>query len=187
MRPDDREHQLLACFRTHGVDVIPLDGIDGLPEAAARYLAANGHGNRLIVSTDERLASLSWATAPDLSPEPWNGEPVADGRAALTHAFAAVAETGTLMLASGPANPATLAFLPEMHLVALSRASVVSAFEEAFAKLRTAYANARFPRALNMVSAPSRTGDIGGRIVLGAHGPRRLAVFLYGPRISDDT
>ncbi len=36
------------------------------------------------------------------------------------------------------------------------------------------------PRTLNLVTGASRTGDIGGRIVMGAHGPRRLAVFLLG-------
>ena len=36
------------------------------------------------------------------------------------------------------------------------------------------------PRTLNLVTGASRTGDIGGRIVMGAHGPRRVAVFLLG-------
>jgi L-lactate dehydrogenase complex protein LldG len=36
------------------------------------------------------------------------------------------------------------------------------------------------PRTLNLVSGPSRTADIGGRIVIGAHGPRRLMVVIVG-------
>jgi L-lactate dehydrogenase complex protein LldG len=36
------------------------------------------------------------------------------------------------------------------------------------------------PRSLNLISGPSRTGDIGGRIVLGAHGPRRLCIVIVG-------
>ena len=36
------------------------------------------------------------------------------------------------------------------------------------------------PRALNLVSGPSRTGDIEQTIVLGAHGPRRLHIVLVG-------
>jgi L-lactate dehydrogenase complex protein LldG len=38
------------------------------------------------------------------------------------------------------------------------------------------------PRAVNMVTGPSRTGDIEQTILLGAHGPRRLHVLLV-----DDT
>jgi L-lactate dehydrogenase complex protein LldG len=34
------------------------------------------------------------------------------------------------------------------------------------------------PRTVNFVSGPSRTADIGGTIVIGAHGPRRLCIVL---------
>jgi L-lactate dehydrogenase complex protein LldG len=34
------------------------------------------------------------------------------------------------------------------------------------------------PRTVNFVSGPSRTADIGGQLVMGAHGPRRLCVIL---------
>jgi L-lactate dehydrogenase complex protein LldG len=60
--------------------------------------------------------------------------------------------------------------------VVLQAATIVAAFEDAHALL-LAGAGA-LPRTLNLVSGASRTGDIGGRIVMGAHGPRRLAVFL---------
>jgi L-lactate dehydrogenase complex protein LldG len=97
-----------------------------------------------------------------------------------------VAETGTLVLASSAANPASLAFLPEFHLVAVPRDGIVASFEDAFARLRARAGPDRFPRAVNLVSGPSRTGDIGGRIVKGAHGPRRLAVLVYGPTPKKD-
>jgi L-lactate dehydrogenase complex protein LldG len=73
-----------------------------------------------------------------------------------------------------------LAFLPELHIVALARADLAAAFEDAFARFVAAIAPGRFPRAVNLVSSPSRTSDIGGLSVRGAHGPRRLAVILYG-------
>ena len=82
-------------------------------------------------------------------------------------------------MASGGANPASLAFLPELHIVALAREDIVASFEDAFARLAAAYPD-RLPRAVSLVSGASRTGDIGGKIVRGAHGPRRLAVILYG-------
>jgi L-lactate dehydrogenase complex protein LldG len=97
---------------------------------------------------------------------------------ALSRAIAGVAETGTIVLASGQANPTTLAFLPVTHLVALERTSITATFEEALALLYGIYGR-NLPRAVNFISGASRTGDIGGRIVHGAHGPRRLIMFLY--------
>ena len=82
-----------------------------------------------------------------------------DGTAALTHAWGAVAETGTLVMTSSAASPASLAFLPELHIVAVARDSIVGSFEEAFGRLGAS----RMPRAVNLVSSPSRTSDIGGR------------------------
>jgi L-lactate dehydrogenase complex protein LldG len=34
------------------------------------------------------------------------------------------------------------------------------------------------PRTVNMITGPSRTGDIEQTIELGAHGPRRLHIIL---------
>ena len=55
---------------------------------------------------------------------------------------------------------------------------VVPGMEEAFARIRAEHG--ALPRAVNLVSGPSRTGDIEQTIVLGAHGPRRLHVVLIG-------
>jgi L-lactate dehydrogenase complex protein LldG len=55
---------------------------------------------------------------------------------------------------------------------------IVAGMEEAFARVRAE--RATMPRAINLVSGPSRTGDIEQTIVLGAHGPRRLHVVLVG-------
>ncbi len=114
-------------------------------------------------------------------PTHWSpDQTLGDGTAALTHARGAAAETGTLIMSSSAASPASLAFLPELHIVALARADIVASFEEAFARLGADVGPHRFPRAINLISSPSRTSDIGGRSVRGAHGPRRLSVVIYG-------
>src|SRR5690606_29717660 len=95
----------------------------------------------------------------------------------LTGSLAGIAETGTLMLASGEQGPTTLNFLPETHLVVLRESDLVGPIEEAWKRLRER-ADEGLPRTVNFITGPSRTGDIEQKIQLGAHGPRRLHVLL---------
>jgi L-lactate dehydrogenase complex protein LldG len=65
--------------------------------------------------------------------------------------------------------------------VALVPASrIVATMEDAFALMRAERggSEAMMPRAVNMVSGPSRTGDIEQTIVLGAHGPFRVHIVM---------
>jgi L-lactate dehydrogenase complex protein LldG len=141
-------------------------------------LAAAELPQRIRTGADARLATLPWD-------EGWGvdrcvGPAVKGDAAALAYAVAGIAETGTLMLASGPDNPVTLSFLPELEIVAVDASTIVGSLEDALALVRGR--NGRdvctMPRTVNLVSAASRTGDIGGRLVMGAHGPRQLVVLV---------
>jgi len=58
---------------------------------------------------------------------------------------------------------------------------VVPTYEEGWTRLRqrqAAKGGDNMPRTVNFVTGPSRTGDIEQRLILGAHGPRRLHVVL---------
>lgn len=153
---------------------------DDVPAAVADYLAR-----------ENLPATLRAAPAPAIESLPWDNRPaltVTYGRShgadevGITAAFAAVAETGTLMLRSGPDHPTTLNFLPDTHVVVLRASQVVGPYEDAWAKLRAAGA---MPRTVNFVSGPSRTADIEQTIQLGAHGPRRLHIVLIDDEAPD--
>jgi L-lactate dehydrogenase complex protein LldG len=98
----------------------------------------------------------------------------------VSHAFAGVAESGTLVLTSGLENPATLNFLPETHIVALSVQDLVGDYETVWARLRARYGKAVLPQTVNLITGPSRSGDIEQTIIVGAHGPRRLHIIIFG-------
>ncbi|GJG96388.1 lactate utilization protein C [Cupriavidus pauculus] len=94
----------------------------------------------------------------------------------ITGCFVAIAETGSLMLLSGPDTFASAALLPETHIAVVPVSRIVANLEEAFTRMRAEHG--QLPRATNIISGPSRTGDIEQTIVLGAHGPYRVHVIL---------
>lgn len=94
----------------------------------------------------------------------------------MTTAFAGIAETGTLMLASDADHPTTLAFLPETAIIALQSDRIARAYEDALHAFRTSSTD--LPRSINLITGPSRSGDIEQTLQLGAHGPRRLLIVL---------
>lgn len=98
----------------------------------------------------------------------------------LSHALAGIAETGTLVVAAGVDNPVTLAFLPETHIIVVDRSKIVTTYEAALTVVRDTFGEKGMPRTLNYISGASRTADIGGKIVIGAHGPRTLGVIVVG-------
>ncbi|MCW2244863.1 L-lactate dehydrogenase complex protein LldG [Azospirillum fermentarium] len=145
--------------------------LDAVPGAVAAYLASHNLPAEARVAPD--VAGLPWASRTALT---ISAGPARDGDAvSVTGAFAGVAETGTLMLTSGPGHPTTLNFLPDTHIVVLPRSRVVAAYEDGWDRLR---AEGGLPRTVNFVTGPSRTGDIEQTIQLGAHGPRRLHILL---------
>jgi len=93
----------------------------------------------------------------------------------VTTVLAAVAETGSVALRTNNDSPATLNFLPENHVVVVYESQVVKHLEDVGELMRN---NGDVPRAINLVTGPSRTGDIEQTIELGAHGPKRVHVLL---------
>lgn len=143
-----------------------------VPAAIAAYLASQNLPTRLVAAP--ALAGLDWAAAPLL--ETRFGAALPTDPVSVTPVAAGVAETGTLVLCSGPESPTTLNFLPDTHIAVVGADQVVGGYEEVWARLRAA--GRLVPRNINMITGPSRTGDIEQTILLGAHGPRRLHVIL---------
>lgn len=172
--------QLLDLFRgflqRESATVLEVNSKQDIPSAIAGYLRSNNLPARIRVGGDAMLTQLPWGSEPQL--EMLLGRAQPSDEVGLTHASAAVAETGTLVLASGADNPVTLNFLPETHIVVVDDRDLVPAYEDAWEKIRARFGDRKMPRTVNFISGPSRTGDIGGKLVMGAHGPRRMCVIL---------
>ncbi len=149
------------------ISVVRLQSRDDIVEAVRFWRESEGIDGALSVSP--ALAGLAWPEATHKGP--------ATGveSTSVTPCMAAVAETGSLALASGADTPATLNFLPENHVVVLHENQIVAHIDDVFPLLREC---SPMPRALNFVTGPSRTADIEQTLEIGAHGPRRMHVLL---------
>jgi L-lactate dehydrogenase complex protein LldG len=155
--------------------VVEVNGAADAPTEIARYLREANLPATLRMGEDARLAAMPWAqTAIEISRGASDGHDL-NG---VSAAFAAAAESGTLVLCSGPDNPTTINFLPDNHIVVVFASDVVSGYEGVWAKLRERYGKGAMPRTLNLITGPSRSADIEQTLLLGAHGPRRLHVVM---------
>jgi len=176
---------LVARFMQRATDMAStverVESRSAIPAAVARYLDALDLPPELAIQKSHagvcwpEFADLDWRSAGlAIESRPTSG----NDRLAITGAFCAIAETGTLVLTTGADTPTASALLPDTHIAVVRADRVVSGMEEAFALVRSA--NGVMPRAMNMISGPSRTGDIEQTIVLGAHGPFRVHLLLLG-------
>lgn len=156
--------------------VAHVAGYADIPSAVSEYLRARNLPASIRIGDDPRLAGAGWDKEKTL--EIRKGASDGNDLAGVSHALGAVAETGTLVLASGDDNPTTINFLPEHHIVVLRADEIAGDMESIWPKLRSAYGKGSMPRALNMITGPSRSGDIEQTILLGAHGPRALHIII---------
>jgi L-lactate dehydrogenase complex protein LldG len=162
------------------VDSVPSE--QDVPGKVADYLARHNLPANLRVSPDPLLENLPWGERPMLQVDYGPGR--SQDLVSVTPAFAGIAETGTLMLHSSTTTPTTLHFVPDHHIVVMKESQITGSLEDAFARLRDKLGTAdtsaaeNWPRTVNFVTGPSRTADIEGVPVLGAHGPRRLHIVL---------
>ncbi len=148
--------------------------VDAVPGAVADYLAAQNLPSSLVMAPHPELRDIPWSARPLLTIR--EGRAEATDMVSLQHAFAAIAETGTLMLPSAPERPTTLNLLADTEIVVLRASRLVGAYEEAWDMPRAELGG--MPRNVMLVTGPSRSADIEQTLELGAHGPRQLHVVL---------
>ncbi|MFK7944478.1 MAG: lactate utilization protein C [Paracoccaceae bacterium] len=152
-----------------------IASLDDLPMALSKELRDRNLPAAIRTGSDPAF-QRDWGTIEHTTGMGRIAEP-----ATLTRAEFAVAETGSLVFASGPENPVTLNFLGETHFAVVESKDVAGGFEDVFATWRAKFGgDGRKPRTTNFVTGPSRSADIGQTLQLGAHGPVALHVFIVG-------
>lgn len=171
------EHERIALFVRMAQDahaVVRQVQPGEIPQIVGDFLDSQDVPRSVRMGSDPRLAAIPWGPLLEVHA----GTPSPDDLASVSHAEAGIAETGTVVILSGPENPTLLNFLPLIHIVVVKAADVVGDAETAMAEVRRHLAGGPAPRAITFITGPSRSGDIDQTMYLGAHGPRGLLVLV---------
>ena len=102
---------------------------------------------------------------------------IAHADLSMTSCEALVARTGSVLVSAATASGRRLSIYPDQHLVLARPSQVVAEIGDALRVIQMHYGT-QMPSMVSLTSGPSRTADIEKTLVLGAHGPRRIALFL---------
>jgi L-lactate utilization protein LutC len=99
----------------------------------------------------------------------------ASADAGVTGAVAALAETGSVIISSGPGRSRMVSLLPPVHIALVSLSCLTSDLLTWAAARSDAW-----PANVTVISGPSKTADIEQITAIGMHGPKRVIAILYG-------
>lgn len=150
-----------------------------LPEIESTFLERFAFHAGEVVELDALREWLNepWTVDADAAPflsglEYTLADDVWEAKVGVTLVEAAVAETGSLLLAAGPGRKRLNSLAPEIHVALVRKEQIVPGLDEALAALGA--------RTSVLITGPSRTADIEGVLVRGIHGPKRLLLVWLG-------
>lgn len=176
----DLAERFTAALTAVAGEVRRADGLDAaldtlaqvLDELQATRVAANVEPPLAGIDLPGRWPSIVWHIV-DHTPGDLRAF-CAEADVGLSGADAALAETGAIVVSSGPGKSRLVTLLPPVH-VALVPTSCLTT--DLFTW--TAGRQGTLPANLTLINGPSKTADIEQTLAIGVHGPKRLIVILY--------
>lgn len=106
-----------------------------------------------------------------------NDKDFEQAEAGITFCEALIARNGSILMSSASGSGRRLSVFPHVHIVIAYTDQLVTDLKNGFALIKEKYGD-KIPSYTGVITGPSRTADIEKMLVLGAHGPRELYVFL---------
>lgn len=192
VRRDDPPADLVARFTAElsTLGGFVHDGTNGDVDAIARIVAsvATGDGPKRALLWDDRWLPVTGLPAAleaegfgidrqdaDAIASPEHRAMLAAACVGITGVDAGLAETGSIVLVSGPGRGRLASLLPPVHVALMHRSALTRSLPDLFAarpELASAGSN------LVCITGPSRTADIEHTLSRGVHGPREVHVIL---------
>ena len=143
------------------------------------YIAAAMAGKSAIASNSPYLAACGITGLPGVESGITDREQLrhacATADIGITSADYALADTGTLVLLSSPAEARMISLLPPEHIAVVPRDRILSGLDELFSILPHPGEQSS---SMVLITGPSRTADIEQILVRGVHGPGRITVLV---------
>ena len=145
-------------------------------KAISRWLREHNLPAEIRIGQDPRLSPLKKSGAKLMTVNSGKADPA--DITGVSFAECGIAESGTIAMLSGKANPTTLNFVPENHITIVNESDILSHYEELWPRLRRRFGRGKMPRTVNFITGPSRSADIEQTLILGAHGPVRHHIII---------
>lgn len=169
----------ISVFKVHEEDVVKkysemFAGIGGLLVSAGSLenvkdlIRKDFDQSKRILSNIPALSDVAELSDPDADPHT-----LEDVELAIIEARLAVAENGAVWLTEDVMGHRVLPYIAQHLAVIVREESIVSTMHDAYAKIASEdYGFGGF------IGGPSKTADIEQALVLGAHGPLSMTVYL---------
>jgi L-lactate dehydrogenase complex protein LldG len=154
--------------------------VDQLGERIAAYLGQHGVSRVALPNSSSLLEQTGVPTAlrgAGLDVIDWDQttlDQLYDIDAAVTDVYAAVAETGSLVVRASPQHGRGLSLVPPIHVAVLEPKNFIPDLVDLFQKM----AGDGVASSTSIITGPSRTADIEMSLVVGVHGPTIVKTFI---------
>ncbi len=129
--------------------------------------------NKLVAWEDELLKIFNENSFSGISSD----TNIEDADVGITLCESLIARTGSILMCSQQSSGRALSVFPPVHICVAFTDQLVDDIRDALNLLKEKYPD-QTPSMINLITGPSRTADIEKTLVLGAHGPKEIFVFL---------
>jgi len=104
-------------------------------------------------------------------------EDFADMEAAITRCECLVARTGSVVVSTATGQGRQIHAYPPVHIILADESQLLNYPDDALRFIQQKYGS-NLPSSISFITGPSRTADIEKTLVMGAHGPKELFIFV---------